>query len=419
MVDKTGKIWFGGGNNGDYGLDCYDPRTGKTTYYRYNKNDSTSISNNDINCIYEDHLGNIWVGTDGGGICEFDPGTSKFTRYPYIRNNLFNRNNRGALDDAQVYYIVEDKKGTLWVGTNEGSINRFNRETGTFTSYLGIAPGFTSILSIYQGSKNDLWVGTYQGGVFRFNPGTTGVERFTEKNGLLYNGAFAILRDSRNRLWLPSFRGISIFNPKTGNVRNLTSADGLPGSTFTCGLKVSSSQFLFACDNGFISVNPEDFIPDTHAPVVHIRSAAFTIPGGQSMHDSTIMAFGKKDIRLAYNENRLTFKYVGLYYQNADLVKYAYKLDGYDKGWINAGTEQKAVYTNLSPGTYTFRVKAANPDGVWSTESPSITITINHPGGKPGGLMYYMRCLPGRLFTHSSAGEQKRCRRKKKCWKIK
>ena len=244
MVDKKGKIWFGGGNNGDYGLDCYDPRTGKTTYYRYNKKDSTSISNNDIYCIYQDHLGNIWVGTDGGGICKFDPETSKFTRYPYIRNNLFNRNNHGALDDAQAYYIVEDKKGTLWVGTNEGSLNRFNRETGTFTSYLGIAPGFTCILSINQGSKNDLWVATYQGGVFRFNPGTTGVERFTEKNGLLYNGAFAILRDSRNRLWLPSFRGISIFNPKTGNVRNLTSADGLPGSTFTCGLKVRTANFF-------------------------------------------------------------------------------------------------------------------------------------------------------------------------------
>ncbi len=143
MVDQNGKIWFGGGNNGDYGLDCYDPRTGKTTYYRYNKKDSTSISNNDIYCIYQDHLRNIWVGTDGGGICKFDPETSKFTRYPYIRNNLFNRNNHGALDDAQAYYIVEDKKGTLWVGTNEGSLNRFNRNTGTFTSYLGIAPGFT------------------------------------------------------------------------------------------------------------------------------------------------------------------------------------------------------------------------------------------------------------------------------------
>ena len=394
MVDKTGKIWFGGGNNGDYGLDCYDPRTGKTTYYRYNKKDSTSISNNDIFCIYQDHLGNIWVGTDGGGICKLDPETGKFTRYPYIQNNLFNRNNHGALDDDQAYFIVEDKNGTLWVGTNSGSLNRFNRETGTFTSYLGITPGFTSILSIKEGPKNDLWVATYEGGVFRFNPRTTQVERFTEKNGLLYNGAFAILRDSRNNLWLPSFRGISILNPQTGEVRNLTSADGLPGSTFTFGLKVSSSQFLFACDNGFISVNPEDFTPDTHAPVVHIQSAAFTIPGSLPMHDSTIVAFGKKNIELTYNENRLTFKYVGLYYQNADLVHYAYKLDGYDKNWISAGTERTAVYTNLSPGTYTFRVKAANPDGVWSTVNPSILITIDPPWWKTGwAYSFYGLCI--------------------------
>ena len=233
---------------------------------------------------------------------------------------------------------------------------------------LGIAPGFYTILSIKEGPKNDLWVGTYDGGFFRFNPGTTRAERFTEKNGLLYNGAFAILRDSRNNLWLPSFRGISIFNPKTGKVRNLTGANGLPGSNFTFGLKVSSSRFLFSCDNGFISVNPEDFIPDTHAPVVHIQSAAFTIPGSRPMRDSTIVAFGKKNIELTYNENRLTFRYVGLYYQNADLVHYAYKLDGYDKSWISAGTQRTAVYTNLSPGTYIFHVKAANPDGVWSTD---------------------------------------------------
>ncbi len=379
MVDQNGKIWFGGGNNGDYGLDCYDPRTGKTSYYRYNKKDTTSVSNNNIFCIYQDHLGNLWVGTDGGGICKLDPETGKFTRYPYIRNNLFNHNNHGALDDDQAYFIVEDRNGTLWVGTNSGSINRFNRETGTFTSYLGLTPGFTSILSIKEGPKNDLWVGTYEGGLFRFNPRTTQVERFTEKNGLLYNGAFAILRDNRNNLWLPSFRGISILNPQTGEVRNLTSADGLPGSTFTFGLKVSNSQFLFACDNGFISVNPEDFTPDTHAPVVHIQSAAFTIPGSLPIHDSTIVAFGKKNIKLSYNENRLTFKYVGLYYQNADLVHYAYKLDGYDKNWISTGTERTAVYTNLSPGTYTFRVKAANPDGVWSTENPSLIIVINPP----------------------------------------
>ena len=394
MVDKTGKIWFGGGNNGDHGLDCYDPHTGKTTYYRYNKKDSTSLSNNDINCIYQDHSGNIWVGTNGGGICKLDPETGKFTRYPYIRNNLFNRNNHGALDDDQVYFIFEDKNGTLWVGTNTGSLNRFNRNTGTFTSYLGIAPGFYTILSIKEGPKNDLWVATYDGGVFRFNPRTTKVKRFTEKNGLLYNGAFAILRDSRNNLWLPSFRGISIFNPKSGKVRNLTGADGLPGSNFTFGLKVSSSRFLFSCDNGFISVNPEDFTPDTHAPVVHIQSAAFTIPGSRPMRDSTIVAFGKKNIKLTYNENRLTFRYVGLYYQNADLVHYAYKLDGYDKNWIRAGTQRTAVYTNLSPGTYTFHVKAANPDGVWSTDNPSIIITINPPWWKTGwAYSFYGLCI--------------------------
>ncbi|MDE3211797.1 MAG: hypothetical protein KGM98_01075 [Bacteroidota bacterium] len=379
MVDKTGKVWFYGENSQDSGLDCFDPRTGNTIYYRYNKMDSTSLSSNKVTDIYQDHLGNIWVGTDGSGICKLDPKTGKFTRYPYIQNNDFIRENHGALDDGQVRSIIEDKSGTLWVGTNLGSLNRFNPTMGTFTSFLGIAPGFECISSIKEGPNNNLWIGTYMGGVFKFDTRTTKTEPFTENSGLLYDGAFAILEDSTQNLWFPSLRGISILNPKTGKVRTLTSADGLPGSNYFSGFKVTNSQFLFACDNGFIWVNPEDFTPDAHAPVVHIQSVAFTIPGSQSMQDSTIVAYGKKEIRLAYNQNRLTFSYVGLYYQNANLVQYAYKLDGYDKGWVSTGTLRAAVYTNLSPGTYTFHVKAANPDGVWSTEIPSLVITIKPP----------------------------------------
>lgn len=113
MVDHNGKVWFAGSNNRDYGLDCYDPRNGKTRYYRNEKNDSTSLSSNRIASIYEDHLGNIWAGTSGGGVCCLDPKTQKFTRYPYILNDNSNTQNHGALDDDEVLSIFEDNSGTL------------------------------------------------------------------------------------------------------------------------------------------------------------------------------------------------------------------------------------------------------------------------------------------------------------------
>jgi ligand-binding sensor domain-containing protein len=382
VIDHNGKVWFLGANNGDYGLDCYDPRTGKTRYYRNKKDDSTSLSSDKSIPIYEDHLGNIWVGTEGSGICRLDQQTQKFIRYPYILNDNFNTQNHGALDDDEVVSVFEDKSGTLWVGTNNGGLNRFNRETGTFTSYINALPGFECVTSIYEDNDNRLWVGTYFGGFFRFNVKTGKPEKFTEKNGLLYDGANAILEDSSHNLWLTSYRGISIFNPQTGKVRTLTTANGLPAGNLRFAIKISDREFLFNSDNGFFVVNPEDFAPDPNPPVVHIESVAFTVPGSNPAMDSTIFAFGKKDINLKYDENRLTFDYVGLYYQQAGMVKYAYKLEGYDKDWINAGALRTVTYTNLSPGTYTFMVKAANSGGVWSTENPSLTITILPPWWK-------------------------------------
>jgi serine phosphatase RsbU (regulator of sigma subunit)/ligand-binding sensor domain-containing protein len=382
MIDHNGKVWFYGYNNGDEGLDCYNPRTGKTQYYRYKKNDSTSLSSNAVSSIYEDHLGNIWVGTRDAGICRLDQRTHKFIRYPYILNDNFIKDNHGALDDARVLSIYEDKSGTLWVGTNLGGLNRFNRENGTFTSYINALPGFECVTSIYEDNQNRLWAGTYFGGFFRFNVKTGRPEKFTEKNGLLYDGAYAILEDGIHNLWLTSARGISIFNPQTQQVRTLTTANGLPDDNIIYATKISNRVFIFNSANGFIVADPEDFMPDPNPPVVQIESVGFTVPGSNPTRDSTIFAFGKKDIRLSYNENRLSFDYVGLYYQQADLVKYAYKLGGYDKDWITAGMQRTITYTNLSPGTYTFMVKAANSGGVWSTENPSIAITIYPPWWK-------------------------------------
>src|SRR5205085_1986881 len=105
---------------------------------------------------------------------------------------------------------------------------------------------------------------------------------FTEKDGLLYDGANAILEDSSHNLWLTSARGISIFNPQTHQVRTLATANGLPVNNlnnFRIGIKFSNRQFLLSGDKGFIAIDPEDFKPDPNAPVVHIESVGFTVPG--------------------------------------------------------------------------------------------------------------------------------------------
>ena len=95
--------------------------------------------------------------------------------------------------------------------------------------------------------------------------------------------------------------------------------------------------------------------------------------------DSILFTEGLKQISLKHNENKVSFQYVALHFSNALLNQYAYKLEGYDKDWISAATDRTATYTSLSPGTYTFKVKAANSDWVWNEKGASFTFRILPP----------------------------------------
>ncbi len=127
--------------------------------------------------------------------------------------------------------------------------------------------------------------------------------------------------------------------------------------------------------------NPDQYHADITPPLVHIESVSFTKPqtGNNYSEDSTLLVFGHDHFDVHYNENRLTFHYLGIHYQSAAATQYAYKLDGYDKNWIQAGTERSVTYNNLLPGAYNFQVKAANSDGVWSKKISSIAIIIHPP----------------------------------------
>jgi signal transduction histidine kinase/ligand-binding sensor domain-containing protein len=381
IIDKEGMVWCAAYSNLSPGLYCYNPKSKETSHFSNNKKDSNSLSFNNVSKLLEDHLGNIWVGTYGGGICCFNRQSRNFTRYPYLENNGSIKQSHGALDDKSVLSICEDKNGTLWVGTNYGGLNKFDRQTGTFTSYLNQIPGFECISCIYGVNNSDLWLGTYYGGVFNFNPQTSLAKRYTVNNGLLYDGSSAMVEDEHSNLWLSTFKGISIFNLQTKKIRNLTAANGLPSENLSGAFKTSTGLFIFyGSDGGFISFKPDEIRPDPKPPIMHIESVEFRTHYAGKAKDSTLIILdSRENVNLSYDENRLSFHYVGLDYQNPQLNQYAYKLDGYDKYWINAGTQRMAIYTNLSPGDYTFRVKGSNSDGFWNEQGPSFSFIILPP----------------------------------------
>lgn len=380
MIDNDNKVWFCGDDGSGYkGIFCYNPVTGKLDNYSFSEEDSTSISSNQVNVLFKDHSGDIWIGTWGGGLCKFDEGRQSFVRYPFVewtKGDSF----PSVLNGSRVTTIFEDKNRELWIGTSGGGINKLKANSKSFTSFNSkVRIGLPT--SISEDSADNLWISTYNQGLAIFNKKTFKCKWITERDGLLYNGVDNVLKDNDGNAWIISLRGVSILNEQLKVIRHLTS-DLLQRREhlITSSLKTANGSFIFPGTNGPVILNPDDFLSDTTTPIVHIESIVYTKQDAKhNKFDSAIVRFGKHRINLAYDENRIMFNYVGLIYQNVSQVQYKYKLDGYDNDWVNANTQRTITYTNLSPGTYTFHVTAANSDGIWSTKEDTIAIVISPP----------------------------------------
>ncbi len=363
----------------------YNPKTGELKHYTNNSKDSTSISDNYIATAFEDDKGVLWIGTFGNGLCRFNRENGSFKRYPFQFSDLSNNQkatDNHILNDGVIYTICEDKAGILWLGTNSSGANRFNRDSATFVPYRNQWLNTNVVTKIFEDSKGHIWIGTHASGLLMYDPATHLSKRFSEKEGLLYDGVLGINEDNSKHLWITSDRGISVLDLETYKIDHFNNANGLPEETEnSVFFKTSQGRFLMQCNNGFIDFDPEKLKPDTTLPIMHIESVDIiktqTKNAGQT--DSVINCYGIDKVRLQYNENRIAFNYVGLQYQNSALNQYAYRLEGYDDAWIQAGTRRTVSYTNLSPGTYVFHLKGANSDGVWNPQEQTFTIIIAAP----------------------------------------
>ena len=362
IVDKEGAVWC---SVIYHGLFSYDPVTGIIKNYRYNQKDTTSLIRDNVFSIVEDRSGTIWIGSDG--LCSYNRESDNFTHYPI--NDL-------------LFALYEDRKGQLLVPTyfEIKKVDKINKTFLTLQKDTSM-PGLTGLL--YEDKQNNLWQ-TKNSELFLTNQENNKQQKFSDNDGLFYNQVNGITEDAKGNIWVNGLRGIFVYNPVTKLFRNISTDNGLPESQLDGKSFISKDGRIFiGSHDGFIVFNPDDFTVDGNTPLIHIESLNYKIKStGNSEKDTSLRTYGLANIHLRYNENRITFNYVGLYYQNSSLIQYAYKLDGYDKDWIQNGYQRTVTYTNLSPGTYTFHVKAANSDGIWSKQDDSITIIISPPWWK-------------------------------------
>jgi len=376
-IARDGGIFFSNGK----GMQVYDPARRELQSYIYKQNDPGSISNDAVNYIFEDHTGLIWLGTEDG-LCAFDRKKRKFIRYPDKDDHK--TVNRYLLEETQTIRIFEDREGVLWVLTINGGLNRFDRETGTFENFTWYNKLVANDPTVpFEDSKGRFWIGNFYIGLLEFDRRTGSYTRLiNEKSGLLFNEVSDINEDAKGFLWVSTVRGLSRIDPNNFSVKNYPVNSILPGKSIVnaFGLKkVNAGELLLELTDGVAVFNPRNLDGNPYPPAVNIEKIAYSDPTATDDTTFSQNRYGLNQFELPHNQNKITFNYVAIHFVSPQQNKYAYQLENYDKHWIQAGVQRSATYTNLSPGTYTFRVKAANSDGVWNNKGDSFTIIIRPP----------------------------------------
>ncbi len=411
---EPGKIYIGtrGG-----GLNYLDLNTDQFGSYRNDPNAENSINNDIVWITYEDNQGTFWVGTQSG-LQILDRKTGKFYDY------TFSNKNRSSILTVPITRIHEDRLGNLWVGTWSEGIIKINREAQSYKRYH-FADGsqqtyYNSVFSIYEDSAENLWVGIFQHGLFQYDIKTDSFIRRikdygavsiyeetqglllvgTPHSGLLYysiedgvtknynmndglpsNGIYSIERDGNENYWLATGRGISHLNKNTGKFSNYGFDDGLTISNFnySASYKSPDGNIYIGGEGGMAVYHPEQIKGNPYPPKVLIKNPVIN---NQNFELELMPTIASELLNLSHSQNDITFHYLGIHYTIPQKNQYRYKLDSFDEDWIDAGTQRSVRYTNLDPGSYAFRVIAANSDGLWSEEEAVLHFSISPPWWK-------------------------------------
>ncbi|MBL7129005.1 MAG: GGDEF domain-containing protein, partial [Ignavibacteria bacterium] len=323
-----------------------------------------------------------------------------------------------SICNSIVNVIYEDRSGKLWVGT-EGGLNRLIRKEEKFLHYRSVQdkPGCLSnnvVLSICEDHTGMLWVGTKSGGLNMFNHAKETFKSFSESDGLPNNIVFGILEDNLGNLWLSTGKGLSKFNSSSGKRYGHNSFtpydvnDGLQSNKFNRGayFKSKEGEMFFGGVNGFNSFFPSKIKMNHYVPPVVITDFKIfykSVPIGGNIVEDVVEGVTEgvegvegvhkvlfrspltesitetQEIKLPHKKNVFTFEFAALNYTIPEKNQYMYKLEGFDKDWIYAGTRRSVTYTNLDPDDYVFRVKGSNNDGIWNEAGTSLKIEIKPP----------------------------------------
>jgi ligand-binding sensor domain-containing protein/signal transduction histidine kinase len=396
LEDREGNIWMATRN----GLSRL--RDGKITTYTT----QDGLADNSVLSLCEDSSGALWVGTSSG-------------LTSIVHGQFITYRPKQGLSDGTVLSIVEGRDGALWIGTSAG-LNRF--ENGKFKVYT-TADGLTndSVWAMLVDRQGALWVATDGGGLNRFIDGK--FTAVTRKEGLAGDEVYSIYEDADGALWIGTAGGLNRL--KDGKLATITSKDGLFDDLIFEMLDDSAGNFWMTCNKGVFRVPKAelDLFAEHRASTILCVSYGvadgmksrecnggfqpagcrsrdgrlwFPTTRGVSVVDPLKIKINRQpppvviervfvdhqpvDVRglarLEPGKEKFEFHFAGLSFLAPEKVRFKYRLEGFDSDWVDAGTRRDASYTNLRPGSYTFRVIACNNDLVWNETGASFQFRL-------------------------------------------
>ena len=365
-------LWIG---TFDHGLDIMDIKTGKVKKRYISGPGRHEMKSNFVVTMLKTSSGDVYTGS-AGSLYKYNPQYDGFDLVNEVTENIF------------VAALLEDHNKTIWVGSHGSGVYYFNPYTKE-KGYFNIEPSNENSLpnniinALYEDSQQNLWISTEGGGLVKLHKDRKTFTSYTTKNGLPSNFIFKVLEDDKQHLWVTTSRGLVNFNPQTLALTIYTKDNGLLNDQFNynSGYKAADGKIYFGSVKGMISFNPDDLSKSNASPPVYftafqVQNKELVINKDSSYLKQSILY--TNEITLPYDRSSFSIDFAALSYISPEMTVYQYFMKGVDKEWTEIKPNRKIYFTNLSPGKYIFKLKAAT-NGVWSKEEKQLVIKILQP----------------------------------------
>lgn len=380
LEDSQNQLWAGSYFSG---LAIIDRSTGRSKVVKELSDRAKKGRNEKIFCLLEDGEKNIWVGTYGSGIYKMSL-TQKILKHYHSDKTESDDWHTNQLCNDWVNCMIQDNKGLLWIGTSNG-LGCLDPKKETFINFLSTNNLLPRLFvhALVQ-DKNDLiWIGTSEG-LYCFNKKDEKLTSYTIKDGLPSNVICGIVEDEKGNLWISTHQGISKLLPHTHTFINYYASDGLQGNEFTRGAyyKDQHGKVYFGGISGITSFYPNEITEQKKKIKVEITDFMLgnhsvkkgDKSGSRMITDTLVM--DATQFTLAYNYGSFSLEFSTLEYFSPEKIIYQYKIEGIDKEWMNTNAGvNRVTYTSLSPGKYTFMVRAKANESVSDIRKVLIIIT--------------------------------------------